>query len=235
MFFASRESELFDSTDDVFRGFCKACIDNPESCALAQNQTAKQLEKSIVSLFDSLKFNPLPVPNPTAPGGGALLDYSTLKLIVWRLLYAPHFWPDLALLLARVVAGDVGGFGISIDAVRATEPQFGIKCGDAVTPNTNLTETIPILDARHERSLIFGDTADQLVSSCAQWTLKAKESYEGDFKVKTKNPVLIIGNTFDPITPITSARNLSQALEGSVVLEQNGYGVSSSQFYFSSR
>jgi len=48
----------------------------------------------------------------------------------------------------------------------------------------------------------------------------------GDFRVKTKNPVLLIGSTYDPVTPIASAHNVSAGFEGSVVLERGGFGVS---------
>lgn len=65
------------------------------------------------------------------------------------------------------------------------------------------------------------------MSACAQWPYSAKERYEGDFQVKTKNPVLILGNTGDAFTPLVSAYNLSSGFEGSVVLEIDGYGHAS--------
>jgi len=44
--------------------------------------------------------------------------------------------------------------------------------------------------------------------------------------VRTKNPVLLVGQTYDPVTPMASARNISAGFEGSVVLEVMGFGVS---------
>jgi len=61
--------------------------------------------------------------------------------------------------------------------------------------------------------------------TCTQWKIEAKERYEGDFQVQTKKPVLLIGNTYDGLTPLLSAHNVSSGLKGSVVLEVRGYGV----------
>jgi TAP-like protein len=75
-------------------------------------------------------------------------------------------------------------------------------------------------------SRIAGDMAVHFITQCAQWQMDAKERYEGDFQVQTVNPILLLQNTSDPVTPLRSAHNMSAGLEGSVVLEQNGYGVS---------
>lgn len=65
------------------------------------------------------------------------------------------------------------------------------------------------------------------MAACAQWPYNAKERYQGDFQVKTKNPVLFIGNTGDAHTPLVSAYNVSSGFEGSSVLEIDGYGHAS--------
>jgi hypothetical protein len=72
----------------------------------------------------------------------------------------------------------------------------------------------------------FGDVATVTISTCAQWDFEAKERYGGDFRVKTSFPPLIIGNTWDPVTPLKSARNVTALFEGSVLLQHNGHGVS---------
>lgn len=56
--------------------------------------------------------------------------------------------------------------------------------------------------------------------------MAVKERCSGSFRAKTKNHVPVIGNTYAPVAPVVSARNLSNVLEGSVVFEQNGFGVS---------
>jgi len=66
---------------------------------------------------------------------------------------------------------------------------------------------------------------------CAQWPFEAKGRYQGDFKVKPKNPVLVVGNTLDNVTPLVSARNVSSGFEGSILLERKAFGVSISFDY----
>lgn len=218
------------STDDVFRGFCKGCVAAPKECPIAGNMTAEQLEQSLYAMIDNLKANPIPVPDPNVLGGGTLITYSLVKATLLRQLYFPILWPSTAKLLAAVAAGSgealAGGSG-SDGGVGGDEAQLGIKCSDVLQRADKLTDVAPILEQRHRLSR-FGDTADQVLAQCAQWKLPAKERYDGDFNnvKKTKNPVLIVNNRYDPVTPLVSARNVSQTFEGSVLLEQNGYGVS---------
>lgn len=66
---------------------------------------------------------------------------------------------------------------------------------------------------------ILGDSAQ-----CYVWPFEAAERYEGDFTAATKNPVLFVNPTFDPVTPLASATNASSGFEGSVVPEHRGHG-----------
>jgi hypothetical protein len=230
------EIELFSSVDDVFRGFCQGCVDNPVVCPLADNMMAGQLEEYLYGVLDRLRENPLPlslpVPGGGAPGGGFLIDYSVLKTIILSSLNFPSQWPQLAGGLKEIanfvdgatpnitVLAGFAGMGGATD-----ESQFGIKCGDVITQNTDLVELDPIFQARRDLSR-FGDAADQVVARCAQWQLPAKKQFDGNLEsVKTRNPVLFVNNRFDPVTPLASARNVSQTLAGSILLEQNSYGV----------
>jgi TAP-like protein len=74
-------------------------------------------------------------------------------------------------------------------------------------------------------SKIAEDTAVQPAAQCVQWQMEAKERYEGDSQVQTANPILLLQNTFDRVTLLRSAHNMSAVFEDSVVLEQNRYGV----------
>lgn len=65
---------------------------------------------------------------------------------------------------------------------------------------------------------------------CSQWKIQAKERYEGDFRAKTRNPVPLIGSPYDGRTPISGAFAANKTLEGSVILQHNGFGVSRSTF-----
>jgi hypothetical protein len=91
-------------------------------------------------------------------------------------------------------------------------------------PAESLEEKLDIFNGRTTKSRIAGDAASDVVARCAQWPMPAKERYMGDFNVETKNPMLIIGNTYDPVTPLVSARNVSETIKTSVLLHQDTYG-----------
>jgi hypothetical protein len=118
-------------------------------------------------------------------------------------------------------------YALRKSAALDAEAQFGIKCGDVLHYEDDKENFRPVLEARHAQSKAGGDTADHVVAACAHWKLPAKERYSGDFQVKTKNPLLLIGNTGDPVTPLASARNMSSGFDGSVVLEHPGFGHAS--------
>ncbi|KAH6885292.1 TAP-like protein-domain-containing protein [Thelonectria olida] len=229
-YYANREAELFTDTDKVLSGFCKGCVANPTNCALAGDKvTASELEASIYAFLDNLKFNPIIIPLP-APLYGYVVDYTTVKTLIFSSLYAPQVWHILAYRLKAIMTVDAEAIIaiatelLSGPPVLDAESMFGIKCSDASDPTANLADILPTIESRHRNSRIGGDTADHVVARCAGWKLPAKERYSGDFHVKTKNPLLVIGNTYDPVTPLASARNVSESFENAVLLQHDGYG-----------
>ena len=230
------ESELVSSIDEVFKGFCEGCVAAPDACPLAGNMTATQLENSLYAILETLKTNPIPISDPSIPGGGILIDYSVVKGFVLPKLNFPSNWPQLAQTIAAMATGSAAGLPSSSANMMASsatadggdaESQFGIKCSDVLQHAESVADLLPTVEARRRLSRFGGDAFDMNLARCAQWKLPAKERYSGDFRsVTTQNPVFIINNRFDPVTPLVSARNASQTYNGSVLLEQVSYGVS---------
>jgi hypothetical protein len=104
------------------------------------------------------------------------------------------------------------------------EALWGIKCSDVLQQNT-YEEMLPVFEGRQKNSR-FADVADNTPARCAQWRMPAVERYEGDFNFKPNFPILMVGNTHDPVTPLESARNLSKTIEDSHLLHQDSYGHS---------
>lgn len=199
----------------------------PENCTLAEGRTAQEVEESIVSLLNKTKHGP----QKAESGEQWVLPYGALNSHVRSMLYRPSNWPVLAETLSAAMNGSLNIVKERLEraasASRHSQGAYlGIRCGDNVTPNMGFDDAVPITESCHERSPLLGDDCDRELFVCSQWKVRAKERYHGSFKVKTKNPILLIGNSFDPTTPLVSARNVSETFEGSVVLEQKGYGVS---------
>ncbi|CAG9979506.1 unnamed protein product [Clonostachys byssicola] len=228
-YYANLETETLVDADATFEGFCKGCVENPDACPLAKNQTAEQLQESIYTFLEQLRQSPIPVP---APGGGIVLDYSTVKgSYLYVQLKFPSSWTKVAKNLDALMTGNLSAAeGIGAGGSKEISPSspdalYGIKCGDTFTENQTFEDVLPVLETRINGNRIAGEISAP--SICANWKLHAKERYSGDFRVKPLNPALIIGNTYDPVTPLVSARNVSETFEGSVLLQHDSYGHTS--------
>lgn len=224
---SNTEVELFTDADAAISGFCAGCVNAPFNCTIGVNKTAAQLQLEIVSFIEGLRDDPIPVSIPGVVGG-YLVDLQTVKTAIYTDLYFPSLWPSLALQLgvlfqrnATAIASFLLPELVLSSETAQNEAQNGIKCSDQ-DKYAQRADWEVVLDARHATSY-FADTADITVV-CARWPFTAKERYTGNFTVSTRNPVLLIGNTADPVTPIVSARNASAGYEGSVVLQHDSFG-----------
>lgn len=217
--------EQVSDADGAFSGFCSQCVGNKDLCPIAGDRTARELKEDIFAALEALKDKPIPV---SVDGQGYIVDYATMKGTIYHTLYTPAAWPQLAEKLDVMFSGNITGILIDLVTPLPANPDqeasLGIKCSDNQSPLKTLEDAMPGVEAREKLSKIGGDVADFSSLQCARWQMPAKEQYTGDFKVKTENPVLLVGSQNDPITPIVSARNMSEGFEGSVVLEQKGYG-----------
>lgn len=209
------------------------CLDFPANCALSQQGVgAEELEQQFWNLLWQIKYEPIIV-------GPFTVDYDLMKLVVASCLYDSSTWPALALLLQGLFTGQSNEsmetvlsafypitYEGTIDAVRLSPPLMGIHCSDRTPRLDRLEDLKPTVDRLYEVSHFMGDVAASLQATCAQWGFHAKERYEGDFNVRTENPLLIVNNHFDGHTPLVSAYNVSSGFDGSRVLEVAGYGVS---------
>jgi hypothetical protein len=82
-----------------------------------------------------------------------------------------------------------------------------------------------VFEALSNESKLLGSSGIALAQFCANWPISAKERYQGDFNVKTRHPMLVVGNTFDSTTPLRSAQNVSAGFHNSILVENGGFGV----------
>ncbi|KAI0832162.1 TAP-like protein-domain-containing protein [Hypoxylon sp. FL0890] len=216
-------------------GQSTGCVEARENCALAKgnNKTADELEQAVWDLLDTVKYRPFPA------GPSYMIDYSNVKGIIVQALYNSAGWPALAVILNDILTGQLDTLETLLDVLYPTnftdifaqiaEPLAlaGIHCSDNMVRTEKFEDFLPAVQRMYNTSKIIGDALVFLYSACAQWKIEPKERYTGDFNVKTRNPVLFIGNSYDALTPLVSAKNVSATFEGSVVLKVEGYGHSS--------
>lgn len=154
--------------------------------------------------------------------------------MVAQSFYSASAWPNLTTALYMLLSGEIDEQSIiDFSGVESLEAQgtlsmstIGIHCLDRAARAKTWDEFLPAAHLLMNTSKAMGGAAMSLSMACAQWDIDPTERYQGDFQVRTKNPILVMGNSYDAHTPIRSAHNVSSGLEGSVVLEVDGYGVS---------
>ncbi|KAL8371189.1 hypothetical protein RB595_001167 [Gaeumannomyces hyphopodioides] len=226
------EAERYVDTDATFRYFLQECIELGASCPLAThrpNATVDGLERLVRGKAQELKYRPVPVPVGEAP---TTMDYFSFKSIIFGLLYSPQDWGTLALLIDAILTDPqslaalprLAGSGASTDGGLNAYALHAIRCGDRVPRHQTVDEFAAAIEPTQQASWIVGDVPTGTYMACARWPYQAAERYLGDFRVKTKNPVLLLSAELDPTTPLVSARNVSAGFEGSVLLQRAGPG-----------
>ncbi|KAF2226063.1 TAP-like protein-domain-containing protein [Elsinoe ampelina] len=75
-----------------------------------------------------------------------------------------------------------------------------------------------------ELSPTLGDMWSGIALPCIGYTLRPGYAFRGPWVGKTSHPLLMIGNTADPVTPLWSAKKMARGFEGARVLTQNSPG-----------
>lgn len=218
------------AADASAREVLAQCIDaGPSVCALAAlNSTAADLEATLVAA--AARYAEAPV----APGTTVISARTILELLYTSTKY-PADIANATMHLANLVTGTnlteaavyydklMGGTAMGQD-----DSLFGIKCGDTF-PRAETVEGVKAdMEYMIGTSELFGELMASIVTQCATWPWEAKERYGGPWEgIKTKTPLLFLGNTWDPATPMDAAWAMQKAFVDSVVFEQRGFGVSS--------
>ena len=104
-----------------------------------------------------------------------------------------------------------------------------ITCSDSVDlTNYTTTDVFNVIVAASTNvSELFGPSFSWPGFWCHKWPARAVERYTGLWSTRLDEPVLLIGNKEDPITPMAGAVWVQENLASSAVLvEQDDFGVS---------
>jgi pimeloyl-ACP methyl ester carboxylesterase len=203
-------------TERVVEAFYEYCVAAREGCPLMEDGfTTEEVKERVHAIIQSLYHKPLPIPGPIPE----VVTYSDVKLFIFVSLYAPNFmFRGLAIILKAIEDGDGAFFRPFLI------PQHSYSC---TSPNG--TETSPV-DGESQVSIICsdGDPQDFLNVTlfnehwhhleqlsptgggvwslirlhCSGWQIKALHRFRGPFGGNTSHPILWIGNTADPVTPV---------------------------------
>jgi len=102
------------------------------------------------------------------------------------------------------------------------EAFIAISCSDGLDVFPDLASAKKFFE-EFSRESEWADIWAHIPLNCAGWP-KIKKSFQGPVEGKTKFPILFVGNTADPVTPLAHAKTMSKRFPGSRVLTQDSPG-----------
>ncbi|KAJ2923798.1 hypothetical protein H1R20_g13300, partial [Candolleomyces eurysporus] len=203
-------------TEKTLDTFFEGCVDaGPDRCPFYAPEP-EDIKRNLTTLFDQLRKVPIPVQNSRAYG---IVDYGTLRSAVFSSLYSPYttFLP-LAQALKQLAAGDASALvsllgslytpykcscdahAHEFDAVRDAQTALVCNDGDEVPPSLSESEEYV---RKLEKVSEWADVWSFIRLQCVGWP-KNKKEFRGPFVGDTSHPILVVGNTADPVTPLRS-------------------------------
>ncbi|KAK7032246.1 hypothetical protein VNI00_013204 [Paramarasmius palmivorus] len=224
--------------DKALDWFFKDCLDaGPEACPF-HDTSIEAMRERLNKLYESVIKAPVAVRTEVSYG---LVDYGNLRGLILIGLYSPLRWPRLAAGLAGLEAGN----GTALWRLGADVPPFSCSCDSSEFAFEN------VLDARQVYVCNDGDVVSSSLEDaqkhyeesvkisewnslfaafkieCSSWPRIPRDFFRGPISGNTSYPLLIIGNTADPATPLRNAHIVSKGFPGSVVLTQDSSGHAS--------
>lgn len=228
------------ATQEVLDEFLRLCDEAGADCAF---HTAEGAASRWDRLAKSLRAQPVDL------GDGFLVGYDLLVAVTTSALYAPEVWAgtdgfaarldmlaDLALgegavnpaasaASYRALLERLGGPSADLAAepylFNGLDAYYGNHCADAEYPRAfapwRATDRYAAAGSR------FGPLWWWSNAGCAAWPVN-RDRYAGPWSTRTANPVLVVGNRFDPSTAYSGAQASARYLHGSRLLTYAGWG-----------
>ena len=135
-------------------------------------------------------------------------------------------WPDLAQLLQQLwTTGQQAPASGASGPVQSIGQTFAIRCSESPNPGPAGFRSLDRF--AYERSGPIGPWWLWTSVGCASWSASAADRYAGPWNRRTANPVLVVGNTYDPNTPYQGAVAMARQLARARLLTLDGYGHTS--------
>ncbi|KAF8699096.1 MEROPS serine peptidase family S33, partial [Rhizoctonia solani] len=242
-----------ESTDEAFTGFVAACAAaGPSGCAIAsKDSNPESIRKFVSDLIDLAYYYKREV-GPSADVGS-----SQVRSLIYSGMYSPAGWPKLAedlesiheflqnttsgssstqtkrslpTTLLDIVPRQTTTATATADIDPPPDYAFqGVTCADAVDAGNTTTKDVFdfLVHVTRTVSPMFGPSWGDGGFYCHRWPVRAVERHTGPWNKKLANPILVIGNEADPVTPYVVAKKVADALgDSAILIEQDDYGQS---------
>ena len=218
---------------DTLNEFFRLCDENPATCAFSGDAADRY-----AALAASLRAAPIQIQFPD--GSVFFFTYQDLISNSLGAMYDSFSWPDFALFLADIESlAPPAQLGTRLYALWEDlgfinkrgfphYPNFiegfpGVACADSDNPDNYPAWWDNAQQAEADFGY-FGPLWTYVSSICAAWPGEQSGRYIGPFTANTANPVLVVGNFFDPATRYEGAQIVAGLLPNSRLLSMNGWG-----------
>jgi pimeloyl-ACP methyl ester carboxylesterase len=153
-------------------------------------------------------------PHTTPVTGGSIQGWSGAAQVLQKLWKARHHKPGTQPASAPAAAA-------TLQRYAGPEQALSVICGDAPSPPAGAFPGLQRLVLRRGGVIglpdLWGD------EPCATWPVRQVDAYRGPWNAPT-SPILVIGNTTDPSTPLRDAVAMTRQLANARLLIVHGYG-----------
>lgn len=225
------ENGLLDTQKTYEIGLLGECIKAKETCALNEVANGVDLKIFMQDILNELIREPM----ISTETNITFLDYTSFKMAIFKALYSPLTWPSFTKAVAEVSRGNATSFikqCVEPAKVENDYPHAGLAIagGDILFPRTKaftLEDFKRQIQYQEMLSPLAGEVLASLLSTEESWTIIGRDRHFGNFTSYTRNPLLFIGNDYDPITPLLYARKMATLFSNASVLRAKMYGHAS--------
>ncbi|KAK0520816.1 hypothetical protein OC842_006983 [Tilletia horrida] len=222
-----------------------------------EETTTDKLKKRMDGLLARIREHPVPATHPEI--GAGVITYEWMMSILFHASYKPDSWPLTAQILAELerdgngtLALQAGSFtfdprkqphegwhewrGVHFPPTVGEEVTQAVLCGDAFNGkgdagNLDSEELYEFYQRASQTHRISAGMFFDMLVSCRSYPphLAPAEAYRGNFTARLRNPLLLVGPTYDPVTPLFNSREaaVEWGSDNVKVVVHNGFGHAS--------
>ena len=169
---------------------------------------------------------------PVAADGDRELTEGLAVLGIWSQLYNRNSWPALDVALSQALAGDGTTLLLFADQYvgrgpdgyvnNSVEALYAVRCLDH--DDALSLEEAQTLEGRFlEASPVFGRAFAFGLTTCGSWPVHTGNQRK-PLTARGAPPILVIGTSRDPATPLAWAESLAEQLDSGVLVSRDGDG-----------